>query len=613
MTRRVRILFVCGSNSCRSQLAEGLARARFGKRIDATSAGVRPGTVHPMTVEVMSEVGIDIAEQVAKQVGTLGGQRFDIVVTLCDEAREYCTSPPGPILRDGAAPSVEPDPLSSLVVGAPVRLHWPVADPAEVVGSAETVRAAFRLAREEIATQLVILVEHEYLEALTATHRKLEQLADDLPTGLVAHDEHRRVYLVNRAAERLLGVAREDVLGRDCHVAFGASGLCGANCVCTGSGTEASAGAERCESVREVDGRELHLCLQRSIDTETGGVVTYITDISHVVELRRCAQERTGQYGIIGRSAALKQVLRAASTCARSEYPIMITGESGTGKELLARAIHAQSARKNGPFVAVNCGAISEGLFESEFFGHVKGAFTGADRANEGRFALARGGTLFLDEIAELPLQAQVKLLRVLQDNSYERVGEGRSQSADVRVVCATAVNLRERVESSLFRDDLFFRLSVIPLHLPPLRERTEDLVVLLHYFLRKCCDELGRELSISAAAFGRLTNYHWPGNVRELGNVVRYLALMTEGDTIDVGHLPEHTFLRGPESVVSSMPPVRPGEREGESSVQRRELTVDWVNQVLYHCGGNRVRAAAELGVARATLYRFLNKSGMV
>jgi two-component system, NtrC family, response regulator AtoC len=246
--------------------------------------------------------------------------------------------------------------------------------------------------------------------------------------------------------------------------------------------------------------------------------------------------------GIVGRSAPMQRIFRLIELLHDNDATVLITGESGTGKELMARALHARSSRANGPFVAVNCAALPADLLESELFGHVRGAFTGAIRDRAGRFELANHGTLFLDEIGDLAPSLQVKLLRVLQEHAFERVGETRTRQVDVRVVAATHVDLGRAVADRRFREDLFYRLRVVPIHVPPLRERRDDLPLLISHLLDKIGRRRGRALRLAPTALRALIAYDWPGNVRELENALEYATALCEGQTIHVTDLPIHT-----------------------------------------------------------------------
>ncbi|NOK18044.1 sigma-54-dependent transcriptional regulator [Corallococcus carmarthensis] len=311
---------------------------------------------------------------------------------------------------------------------------------------------------------------------------------------------------------------------------------------------------------------------------------------------------------ILGRSAALHAVLKQVSRVAPVDTTVLISGESGTGKELIARELHGQSRRAAMPFVAVNCGAIPHGLLESELFGHAKGAFTDARTARRGLFAEADGGTLFLDEVGELPLGAQVKLLRVLQEGEIRPVGESRVERVDVRVVAATLRDLGKLVEKGEFREDLYYRLNVVNLTLPPLRERREDIPLLARAFLHRFNRELNRDPPVEGfapEAEALMTAYAWPGNVRELENAMERAVLLAEGTHIAPGSLPEKLWAASAPAPAGTAPPLQAG---GDLSLKRaiRELEESYIRAALRRTKGNRTRAAEVLDIShRALLYK--------
>jgi two-component system response regulator AtoC len=304
--------------------------------------------------------------------------------------------------------------------------------------------------------------------------------------------------------------------------------------------------------------------------------------------------------GIVFRSAAMREVLSTVEKVAPYKSTVLITGESGTGKELVARALHHASPRARAPFVAVNCGAIPATLLESELFGHVKGAFTDAVRTKRGLFEEAHGGTLFLDEIGELPRPLQVKLLRVLQEESIRRVGDTREIPVDARIVAATARSLTREVQAGRFREDLFYRLNVVHIVLPPLRDRREDIPVLVEAFLRKSNKRLGtRVRGVAPEALERLLEYEWPGNVRELENLVERALVLSDGDVLGLKELPEKV------RKVQQAPLTLPGD---DLSLKRasRALEESYIRKALERTGGNRTRAAEILEISpRALLYK--------
>ncbi len=328
----------------------------------------------------------------------------------------------------------------------------------------------------------------------------------------------------------------------------------------------------------------------------------------------------------IGGSDPIRQLLSLVERVARTDSTLLITGESGTGKERIARMIHEKSPRGRHPFVPVNCGAIPEGLIESELFGHEKGAFTGAVNQRSGRFELAEGGTLFLDEIGELPLSLQVKLLRVLQEKIYERVGGSQPRKANVRILAATHRNLEQMVREDLFREDLFYRLSVIPVDIPPLRLRVTDISLLLEFFVARWVEEgRGEPVRFSPEALNRLCRYEWPGNIRELENLVERFLVQKGGETVELSDLPEKilgvdsaTVPGGAESPVpdTSGRPKRSLDLadllDGESIDMpayflRLERTM--IEKALVRFSGNKTRAAAFLGINRTTLIEKLKR----
>jgi transcriptional regulator with PAS, ATPase and Fis domain len=348
-------------------------------------------------------------------------------------------------------------------------------------------------------------------------------------------------------------------------------------------------------------------------------------------EERRAARTEEGEIpsfsGIIARSNAMHRVFRLIDQIRDTEANVLITGESGTGKELVARAIHARSHRAHGPLVVVNCGALPEALLESELFGHARGAFTGAVRDKPGRFETADGGTLFLDEVGDLPLPLQVKLLRVLQERSFERLGENRTRTVDVRVLAATHVNLERAVEERSFRDDLYYRLRVVPIELPPLRQRREDLELLIRYFLGRIGRSRGRALRFSPAAMRAMLSHDWPGNVRELMNAIEYATAVCDGQTIHDRDLPETVTqpqasrwsrqlaeppLPAATAQPHQSPPPPPPTRAGMvppglSEPERAEALL--ILEAMRAAGFRKGKAAGLLGISRTTLWRKLKQ----
>jgi DNA-binding NtrC family response regulator len=346
--------------------------------------------------------------------------------------------------------------------------------------------------------------------------------------------------------------------------------------------------------VKPFDNDELRACVARALD---------LSRLER--ENRYLRQEVAGRYApasVVAESPRSRELLELVRRVAPSKATVLVTGESGTGKELVARLLHFWSERVAGPFVAVNCKAFAEGVLESELFGHEKGAFTGAAAARAGCFERASGGTLFLDEIGEVTPEFQAKLLRVLQEGEVQRVGGGAPRSVDVRIVAATNRVLRDEVASGRFREDLFFRLNVIPVQLPPLRERPEDVLPLARHFLARHLGETGRRLAFSPAAGTALAAHAWPGNVRELENAIERGVVLARGGLIE----PEDLLLH--ETTQASERPADGGSLQAAldgAAAARLRAALD-------AAGGNRAEAARQLGIDRTTLYRLMKRLGV-
>ncbi|MHC4886289.1 MAG: sigma-54 interaction domain-containing protein, partial [Planctomycetota bacterium] len=416
--------------------------------------------------------------------------------------------------------------------------------------------------------------------------------------------------------EAITGFPRHEVIGRDCHEVFGGN-FCGARCSFCESGKPPTFDNVRYPVTcltRSGEERKLDMSV-RAVADEGGsmkGVIASFRDLTHELQLARRLGEVESFSGIIGRDKKMLEVFDLIRSVASARVPVLIHGESGTGKELVAAAIHNEGNRAPQLFVPVNCGALPEGLLESELFGHVRGAFTGATRDKKGRFELADGGTIFLDEIGDISMAMQVKLLRVLQEGTFERVGDTKTLKTDVRVISATHKDLKEEIRAGRFREDLYYRLCVVPIDLPPLRDRVGDIPLLVEYVLRRVLEEYGREdVSLAPAALDALLSYPWPGNIRELQNALQFALVKCRTEVVEVGHLPPHILAASgleaavvkntyDDAVASAAPPAKRG---------RVKLTGESVNRALEACEGNKVKAARLLGVGRATLYRFLDR----
>ena len=592
-------------------MSVGFLRGLADDQVQVASAGLTAEGVNPRAIEVMKEVGIDISRQTSKTISDLGAQTFDLVVTLCEPAREYCvayvqSSRDG---DDSGSDAVEKNPV---LAGAPYRLHWGIPDPAKATGSDSEILAAFRKARDEIQRRVKSLVDEGYLATFREERTRLQKTLDSLEDGLLIHDDQKRICEFNRAAERITGFTREEVLGRDCHEVFAPHGFCGGQCDFLAGKPTPFDKRERKISFVTKDGADRNLKMvvstMESTEDRPDQVVAMIRDETEVTTLRNRTKAVRSLHGMVAVSSVMQEVFETIRLVATSDYPTLILGESGTGKELTAHAIHNESRRKGGPFVPVNCGALPENILESELFGHVRGAFTGAVREKKGRFELAHKGTLFLDEVGELSPAFQVKLLRVLQEKNFEKVGGEKSISVDVRIISATNRNLETMLAEGTFREDLYYRLCVVPITIPPLRDRREDIPFLAEQILAQISEEMGRKInSISDTALDLLMGHPWPGNVRELINALQFASVRSTGKRVQRKHLPPNISHRT--SVFGStvgFGGAAPGV--GEPKKRRNlKLTTEAVKQALDESGGNKVRAAKLLGVGRATLYRFL------
>jgi two-component system response regulator HydG len=357
-----------------------------------------------------------------------------------------------------------------------------------------------------------------------------------------------------------------------------------------------------CPGNCQCDGKEIDAV--GLIMTQAAGVIRRA--VLHEEEYRKLVSrlDKSAEYaGIVGKAPNMQVIFKLIEDIAPTDATVLIEGESGTGKELVAAAIHNKSPRKDNPFVVINCSAYPETLLESELFGHEKGAFTGAVQQQPGRFEQADGGTVFLDEIGEISPSAQIKLLRVLQSQKFERLGGRKTLSVDVRILAATNKDLLQEVKRGRFREDLYYRLNVIPIHMPPLRERPNDIPLLARYFLRRFAAEQGKEITeFSSEAMRVLFDYSWPGNVRELENSIEHAAVLTKGRYVEVSDLPG-AIQEGLEQVAPSH------KRRGTLAENERAM----LQQVLEECSWNKKEAARRLGISRNTLYVKLKKYEIV
>ncbi len=439
-----------------------------------------------------------------------------------------------------------------------------------------------------------------------------ETVLNTIRDGLMIVDRSGTILYVNRAFETITGYSTKEIVGSPCTALR--CDICDMArdekgeywCVLFRTG---SLNMRRC-TLEKKDGRYVRVLKNASLlydpDGNVFGAVETLTDITDIIEkehqidaYQREIRSQESFHGILGSSVSMRKVFSLIASAEATDAPVLILGESGSGKELVAQAIHETGARKQGPFVKVNCAALNESLLESELFGHVKGAFTGAYKTRKGRFEAAQGGVIFLDEIGDLPLSTQVKLLRVLEENVIERVGENRPVKVDVRVVTATNKDLKKLVDEGLFREDLFFRINVIPIFVPSLRERAGDIPQLVDTFFKRVQIKSGKAIEgISEEAMRKLVSYHWPGNVRELKSAMEYAFVSCQDTIIQSYHLPPNLLREKPEN--KSAPPVASNREEA----QKKALL-----DALEKAGGNQSEAARLLGVSRVTVWNRMKK----
>jgi len=571
------ILFICTENSTLSQMAEGFAKKIAPNGTGVFSAGIAPALrVHPMAVEVMKNHGIDISSQHPKSISDLEEYRFDLAITLYTTPQQHYLT----------------------LAGAPAVVHWALDDPASCVGSDAGLKNKFKKRFEKIKTLVTDLFDRGYVEAFVSQKKNVDNLLNNLTEGIIAHDLNRKIFFFSEGAAKLTGLSPTAVIGRDCHDVFNPR-LCGIFCsFCDQDDIAHFQNKHYSTVIHDVDGsrKELDVTIVPMKDEREKfvGVIASLGDHTSLKSLERELGKQKSFEGIVARDQKMLQIFQQIRDVALYDSPVNIQGETGTGKELVARAIHNESRRNGAPFVPINCGALPEGLIESELFGHVRGSFSGAVRDKKGRFELADGGTVFLDEVAELPKHVQVKLLRFLQEGILEKVGSEKAVSVNVRIISATNKVLKKEVQKGNFRDDLYYRLNVIPITLPPLKDRKNDIPLLVDHFLRQIDERDGRhEHTISNDAMAILIEYYWPGNVRELENAIQFAVIKCRGKVISPDNLPMELvenqtkkMLRGPS----------------------KKLNIDTAKSALVRTGGNKAKAAKLLGVGRATLYRFLS-----
>jgi len=417
----------------------------------------------------------------------------------------------------------------------------------------------------------------------------VDALLQVLPVGVFTIDADKCVTAINPAACQITGVSVEAALGRNCSELLQCS-YCGPSCASCVTRATGDIARDFPVTLRHGDNGERSVMID-SAPLGGGSVAVIVRDAPETQRVRQALSDRWIFHGLVCASPIMKDIVSRVRDVAPYESTVLILGESGTGKEMVARAIHAESPRRNRPFVTINCSAYSENLLESELFGHVRGSYTGANADRRGRFEMANGGTIFLDEIGEISAQVQVKLLRVLQEREIERVGDSKSRPVDLRIIAATNRDLRREVQTGRFREDLFYRLDVFTVQLPPLRDRTGDVVALTGFLLDKVATRIGKPVrSVSDQAIEILAQHTWPGNVRELENVLESAVVRARGDVLTPADLPRSFGL-------------------SPTSSESRE---EGVREALRRTAGCVTRAAGLLGMHRTTLWRYMRENGL-
>jgi PAS domain S-box-containing protein len=434
-------------------------------------------------------------------------------------------------------------------------------------------------------------------------NRYFPLVLDVLDQGVFTVDPAAVITSFNRAAERITGQPADKVIGMPCAQVF-RTNLCDKLCPLRQSIQSRAIVRNREVYIRTIDGRAVPISISTApLVTPNGrllGGVEVFRDLSGLVDMKRRLESQYRLADVVGKSPAMRRIFELVQLVAASDATVLVTGASGTGKELVARTIHATGRRRRAPFVAINCAAIPETLLESELFGYRKGAFTDARQDRGGRIAAAEGGTLFLDEVGDLPRQLQVKVLRFLQERTYEPLGSSRSVRADVRVITATNRDLSDMVRRGLFREDLYFRLNVMQIDIPPLCARMEDVPLLADHYVKVFRESTGKPIEgFSEEAMACLMAYPFPGNVRELENIIERAFILCPGQQIGLEHLPPGLAqVRG----------ARP--RSQGSGLEAAEVAA--IRAALARHQGNRSRAAAELGIHRITLVRKIKRYGL-
>lgn len=481
-----------------------------------------------------------------------------------------------------------------------------------VVGLVETLRDVGHIHE-------LLIARDELNRGIAGERNRIRSILDSISEGVYTVDSNWKITSFNSAAQAITGYSENQALGRECREILRSS-LCSVGCPLRETLTS---GQPRMDVQGEIQTRDgdrrgtlFSTAVLRDHAGQAVGGVESIRDLGLLEDLLARVPARLGS-GVIGTSPAMLRISGLLDLVRDSDATVLFTGESGTGKSLLAQELHRRSKRRDRPFMKVSCAALAEGLLESELFGHVRGAFTGATQDRAGRFEAANGGTVFLDEIGEIAPATQIKLLRFVQDQEFERVGSSRTVRVDVRLVAATNRDLVRLVREGAFREDLYYRLAVIPVHVPPLRERREDIPALVAHGLKRLSGKAGGvQKALAPEVMGLFARYAWPGNIRELENVLEHGFVCTPGSLITLSALPEHFLVlaRNGEAGAGRGQPEdgRVENLAPQATILSRDGELERVQEALRRSGGRMGEAAALLGVDRTTLWRRMRRLGL-
>ena len=568
------ILYISSAESGFAQMAEYFTKEKKEQELNIFSGVLRDKMPSDKTLDcVMDEIGGKLPQAIKLKDLDYGFADVLILITSNPESEKLHFLP-----------------------GYPTQVKWIIPK----YNQDENKLISLRLIRDKISSLVDSLFESNYLDTLIGATARTHFILDSIPIGILAHDLDRYITFFNSAAEEITGYSKSEVIGKDCRLVF-INGFCGSKCSFCDNHKLPDCNINYPVHLTKKNGeqRNVEMSLNSVKDSKGNafGILASFQDRTDEFNIAKELKQTKSYAGIIGKHPKMLEIFALIKSVANTRAPVLISGASGTGKELVASAIHSESSDSNNNFVMVNCGALPEQLLESELFGHVKGAFTGAIRDKKGRFELADGGTILLDEIGDISQAMQVKLLRVLQEGTFERVGSEKTTKVKVRVISATNKNLVDEIKDGRFREDLFYRLNVFPIFIPSLKDRRSDIPLIAEHILKNLLHDNKNNIVISQEVLSIMFSYEWPGNIRELQNWLQFAIIKCgEGKVIRPEHLPIFT------STVFNEPVVK------VRKARKRKLDNESVRIALSEANGNKAKAAKILGVGRATLYRYFD-----